>query len=248
MKKSKSFLILFSLTAAIFLSATGGCQFAKDADALSAGSISSQTTSPLQTESSEVSESGNSRESDAETAEPENEITGLRCSVQLGTLHIVEGEDFQVSEFNGSDYEAYVENGIYIVNGSTAHDNHMEVTIPKDFQFETVELTVAGGALTAENISTQNLQTSCDKGVIDYSGSVDGGAEVLQFQGKTVLNLNGIQTDYNYNLDLDLGHIGIGDEQYAGPHQNQSIDNSAEKAIDASCAMGSISILFSESQ
>ena len=47
-------------------------------------------------------------------------------------------------------------------------------------------------------------------------------------------------------LDIDLGHIGIDDQQYAGTHQHQDIDNQAEKSISAYCTMGSVSILFSE--
>lgn len=246
MKKLTSYVIAFLLVAVIFLSIAVGYLLIKDSSSASDESTPSLTTSSVQTESSEVFENENSNESDAETIETKDEITGLRCSVQLGTLNIVEGEDFNVSELNGSNYEAYTENGIYIVNGSTTHDNHIVVTFPKDFQFETVELIVTGGALTAENINTQNLQTSCDKGAIDFSGSVNVDADVQQFQGKTVLNIDGKQTDYNYRLDLDLGHIGIGEQQYAGPHQSQSIDNSAEKTIDASCTMGSISVLFSE--
>ena len=66
------------------------------------------------------------------------------------------------------------------------------------------------------------------------------------FMKDTVSSMDGKRTDYHYSLDLDLGHIGIGGQQYAVPHQNQSIDNGAEKAIHAGCAMGSIGILFSE--
>ncbi len=232
MKKFTNLIIVTLLIAVISLSIAVGYLFGK--------------TSSVSADSSEVPGSLNSSESETGATEPENEITDLRCSVQLGTLTITEGDDFHVSELNGSDYEAYTEDGAYIVNGSTTHDNHIVVTVPKDYPFETVELSVAGGALAAENIHTRNLYTNCDKGAIDCSGSVSAVAEVRQLQGKTVLNIDGRQTDYNYSLDLDLGHIGVGEEQYAGPRQHQNIDNGAEKNINASCTMGSISILFSE--
>ena len=101
-------------------------------------------------------------------------------------------------------------------------------------------------AFQNESINYQNLYTNCNRGTINYSGSASAGAEIQQLQGKTVLTMDGRQADYTYSLDLDLGHIGIGDQEYAGPHQDQSIDNSAEKTIDASCTMGSIRILFSQ--
>ena len=228
------------MAAVIFLSAAACGLFKKETGEL-------LTAADYQTESSDVPENDNSnRQVESEAAGPEDEITGLRCSVQLGALVIVEGGEFHVSELNGSDYEAYIENSTYIVKGSTTHDNHIVVTVPADFQFENIELAVTGGVLTAENITTRNLYTNCDKGAINYSGYVDAGAEIEQFQGKTVLNIDGEQTDYNYNLDVNMGHIGIGEQQYAGPDQYQSIDNSAEKTIAAYCTMGSISILFSE--
>lgn len=228
MNKSTKFLIALLLIAVIFLSIAAGCFFLSRAGGQPAEPASSCAVSSAQTESAEGG------------------VTGLRCSVQLGTLNIVEGEAFHVSAGNGSDYEAYIENGTYIVNGSKTYDNHIVVTVPKEFQFETVELVAAGGALTAENLNTQNLYTNCNRGTISYSGSASAGAEIQQLQGKTVLTMDGRQADYNYSLDLDLGHIGIGDQEYAGPHQDQSIDNSAEKTIDASCTMGSIRILFSQ--
>lgn len=244
MNKSTKFLIALLLIAVIFLSIAAGCFFLSHTGGQPAEPASSCAVSSAQTESAEGAGNGNSSEFGAD--ELEGGITGLRCSVQLGTLNIVEGEAFHVSTGNESDYEAYIENGTYIVNGNRTYDNHIVVTVPKEFQFETVELVAAGGALTAENINTQNLYTNCDQGTINYSGSASAGAEIQQLQGKTVLTMNGRQTDYNYSLDLDLGYIGIGDQEYAGPHQDQSIDNSAEKTIDASCTMGSIRILFSQ--
>lgn len=246
MNKSTKFLIAILLIAVIFLSIAAGCFFLSRAGGQPAEPASSCTVSSAQTESAEGTGNGNSSKSGADAVELEGGVTGLRCSVQLGTLNIVEGEAFHVSAGNGSDYEAYIENGTYIVNGSRTYDNHIVVTVPKEFQFETVELVAAGGALTAENLNTQNLYTNCNRGTINYSGSASAGAEIQQLQGKTVLTMDGRQADYNYSLDLDLGHIGIGDQEYAGPHQDQSIDNSAEKTIDASCTMGSIRILFSQ--
>ena len=246
MRKSIGLVLVFLTAAVIVLSIAVSCLFIKDADNPPAEPASSSAPSSVQAEPSEVLEEENSVESGAGAAEPDGEITGLRCAVELGTLSIVEGETFHVSELNGSDYAAYIENGIYIVNGTTTHENHVIVTIPENFEFETVELVVTGGALAAENISTQNLYTSCEKGAIDYSGSVAASADVQQFQGKTVLNLDGKPTDYNYNLNLALGHIGIGEQEYAGSHPHESIENEAEKTIDANCTMGSIYILFSE--
>lgn len=246
MKKLTCFIIGFLLVAVVVLSVAVGYLFTEENGELSVGPIPSPATSSAQTEPSEVLENEGSNKFEDSSIVPKDEITGLRCSVELGALDVIEGEDFDVSALDIGDYTVQIENGTYIVNGSAVHDNHIIVTIPKDFQFQEVELLVTGGTLTAEGVDTQNLHVNCNKGAIEYSGSVDAGAEIQQLHGKTVINIDGKQTDYNYSLDIDLGHIGIDDQQYAGTHQHQDIDNQAEKSISACCTMGSVSILFSE--
>ena len=63
---------------------------------------------------------------------------------------------------------------------------------------------------------------------------------------RTSAEVEGPAKKLDNSLDIDLGHIGIDDQQYAGTHQHQDIDNQAEKSISACCTMGSVSILFSE--
>ena len=138
------------------------------------------------------------------------------------------------------------EGGVYVVQGSTTHDNHIVVTVPQDVSFQSVELTVSGGALHAEDLHTQTLRTVCEKGALHFSGWVDGSGHIEQFQGNTVVTLYGSQRDFNYELDYDLGHIGIGGVQYAGADEVQSIDNGAEKALDIRCGMGNVSVLFQD--
>ena len=176
----------------------------------------------------------------------EEEITGLHCSIQLGSLEVTAGEDFGVSELNGSGYEAYIEDGIYVVNGSMTRENHIVVTVPADFLFQTVALTVNGGVLNVQNIHTQTLLTNCDKGGLHFSGSVEGDAEIQHLHGETALTLQGTQTDFNYELDYELGHIGVGKKQYAGANGGESVDNQSDKTMRIHCTMGSVSVLFSD--
>lgn len=173
-------------------------------------------------------------------------ITDLNCSVSLGALEIVEGTGFGVSEQSGSGYEAYVDGSTYVVSGSTTSDGHIVVTVPDDFRFQTVTLTVNGGALSAEDVDTQTLITHCDKGSLHFSGGVADSAQVEHLYGETLLTLDGKSLDYNYALSYDLGHIGIGERQYAGRSGSESIDNGAGKEIDIHCSMGSVSVLFDD--
>ena len=191
-----------------------------------------------------VSETENATERAHETKTAEQNILGLSCSVQLGVLDIVEGEDFQVYESNGTDYEMLVENGIFTVTGSTVGENHIVVTIPEGYVFQTVELKVAGGAIVTENIVTENLYTDCGQGSIEFNGTLNGLAEIEQIQGRTQLNLKGTEKDFNYDLKLQYGHIAIGNLQFAAPNETKNIDNGANKSLQINCAMGTVNIAF----
>lgn len=174
----------------------------------------------------------------------EQEITGLRCAVSRGSLSVVAGEEFRVTDQNGSDFEAAVEGGVYTVTGSAAADNHLTVTVPADITFEQVSLTATGGAVSARDIRTESLSTRCDAGAIEFAGEVLGDASVDHSLGKTALELTGSESDYNYELEYSMGHIGIGARQYAGAGGSQSIDNGAERTVQIKCAMGSVSVVF----
>lgn len=191
-----------------------------------------------QEQSAQPSESG------GETAGEEQEIRGLQCSVAKGSLSVVVGKQFQVTDQNGADFEAAVEDGVYTVTGSATAENHLTVTIPADITFEQVNLTATGGAVSARDIRTDSLATRCDAGAIDFAGEVLGDASVDHSLGKTVLELTGSESDYNYELEYSMGHVGIGAQQFAGAGGSQSIDNGAERTMQIRCAMGSVSVLF----
>lgn len=235
MKKLMSLIITVLVVAVIGLSVAVFSLYQKSNTVQTSTSTAS---TQLENNETEIS-------SESENTDTESEVTGLQCSVQLGALEIVEGDEFSISELNNSDYEAYIENNTYIVVGSKTHDNHIVVTVPKDYQFQSVTLTVTGGALSAQGIETQALYTNCDKGSINFSGSINGNAQIQHQQGKTILNINANQSDFNYELDYDLGHIGIGAKQYAGASGKETINNGASKTMNIQCKMGSVSVVFS---
>lgn len=171
-------------------------------------------------------------------------VTELRCSAQLGSLEIVEGTEFGLSEGSNTECEAYIEDNAYVVSASTTNDSPIVVTVPEGITFEQVTLTASGGNLTAEGIDTQSLSTSCTQGAIYYSGRLDGSADVEHLQGQTVLQLEGASSDYNFELEYSLGHIQVGDLSFGGPKGSHSIDNGSENTVRVYCTMGDVSVLF----
>lgn len=177
----------------------------------------------------------------------ETEMTAdLECSVQLGALRIIRGENFGILEGDAGDCEAYLEDGVYTVSVSTTRETPVVVTVPEGVSFEQATLTASGGSLTAEDLDVEELYTTCERGALQFSGRVEGNAEVEHLQGETVLQLSGDLSEFNYELSYELGHIEVGKQSYAGARGSQSIDHGSSKTIRVYCAMGSVDVLFPE--
>ena len=170
----------------------------------------------------------------------------LDCSVQLGALKVIRGEEFGILEGDAGDCEAYLEDGVYTISVSTTREAPVVVTVPEEVQFERATLTASGGKLTAENLEVGELYSTCERGVLQFSGCVDKTAEVEHLQGETVLQLSGDPSEFNYELSYELGHIEVGGQSYAGAKGSQSIDHGSDKTIRVHCAMGSVGVLFPE--
>lgn len=170
----------------------------------------------------------------------------IHCSVEQGALHLAEGEAFGLSGGDEQDCEVSWKDGVYFLSVHTTRQEPVILTLPQGTRLETLALSVAGGDLSAEGLSTETLSITCTQGTLHFSGQVEGSAEVEHQQGNTVLELSGHASDFNYELEYELGHIAIGSQSYAGAHGSQSIQNGSAKTIQIHCAMGSVGIVFPE--
>ena len=237
MNKLTNILLVLLLIAVIFLGGAVFLLWQKD----------STPTIPVSSQSA-TSQSSTSHAAQSGTGPAQNtdQAAELSCSVQLGALRIVQGEEFALQDGNESDCQISCENGIYTVSVNTTRSAPVVVSVPKDAFFQQATFTTWGGALTAENLAVRDLHTTCEKGAIQFSGRVEGTIELDHQQGATTLQLEGNQADFNYQVSYQLGHVQIGDQTFAGVKGSHSIDNGSGKTIHANCAMGSVRVLFSQ--
>lgn len=192
----------------------------------------------------------------AETPSPEEQAASawseasvpaeIHCLVERGALQLVEGEAFSLAEGSEQDCEVSWKDGVYSLSVSTTRQEPVILTLPQGTRLEALSLSVAGGELSAEGLCTETLSVTCTQGALHFSGQVEGSAEIEHQQGNTVLELSGHASDFNYELEYELGHIAIGRQSYAGAHGSQSIQNGSAKTFRVHCAMGSVGILFPE--
>ena len=233
MNKFKNFLIVVLLAAVVLLGT--GVFLLSQRD---------RTASESDADQSALTQAGT--DAGEEGALEEETAAELDCSVQLGALKIIRGEEFGILEGDAGDCEAYLEDGVYTISVSTTREAPVVVTVPEEVQFERATLTASGGNLTAEDLEAEKLYTTCERGALQFSVCVDKTAEVEHLQGETVLQLSGDPSEFNYELSYELGHIEVGDQSYAGAKGSRFIDHGSDKTIRVHCAMGSVGVLFPE--
>lgn len=116
-------------------------------------------------------------------------------------------------------------------------------TIETPIQCGTVEVDVDAGSAHLKDVDTGWLRLDCDAGKITFNGTVADGGEVGVDAGAVEMTLTGAEvTDYNYDIDIDVGSLTINDKNFSGLGHQQFIDNSAPADWSLGCDAGKISM------
>ena len=181
---------------------------------------------------------------DEEIIDKSKDIKNLKATITLGRLDIIEGDGFSVIDGNDAEYNFYLEGNTYVIEGSKTKENEIVLTVPKDIVLDSLDLKVIGGALFVNDIKTDKLLTECDGGTLQYTGNIENSGDIDHKHGETIIKLEGAESDFNYELEYDRGHISIANKNYAGLRGTDAIDNKADKDIKIKSSMGSVNISF----
>ena len=75
---------------------------------------------------------------------------------------------------------------------------------------------VGAGEVDIENGCIKNTSMDVGMGAIFYGGIIQGPLEADCGMGAITLELEGNESDYNYNIDVDAGDVQIGERSYSG--------------------------------
>lgn len=148
----------------------------------------------------------------------------------------------------------------------------ISMLVPKGFQFQEVDINTNTGKTYIENIYTKDLSIENNMGkltmknIVCHNMEVDTGMsqtdlnQVVCYQnldvdlgmGKVNILLNQHKQDYSYSVDVGMGSVQIGNEEFSGfmektSHHNDSHHNDLGHCqIDVDCGMGSVKIEMEE--
>ena len=143
------------------------------------------------------------------------------------------------------------------------YDAHIIIYVPTDYEFEEVDLDLAAGRIEADRIQAtkldididageliiesfkaQEIEASTGAGRIKATGDVKEKIEIESGVGEVSLTLLGQESDFNYNLEVGIGEILIGDHTYSGIKDKHIESALAKKSAEVNCGVGSVKLNF----
>ena len=186
----------------------------------------------------------------------------LQSYVEDGTLYIRSTATVKKwNELNGCRIVLYVPENAYF------DEAEIEVGAGRlefdSLRAKEISLSVGAGQISLDDLQTDSLEVSVGLGQIELkkavmgtldaevgvgefvaAGILNGDADVECSMGNVTLTLEGSLRDYNYELSKAMGNVTLGNSSSSGFSSGKYVDNGANKTIDVDCAMGNVTVQF----
>ena len=199
---------------------------------------------------------------------------GMDIEFGAGVLDICydDVEYIQVKQTNIPNLKVNLKNDILVITeGSDVNidlddieDRNLIILIPKNMKFEEVELEIGASKADIKDIISKDISITVGAGQADVSkltakefdlevGAGQATAVQLDVEkmnveagiGQVNIALNGVQEEYNYNVECGIGNVTVGSASYGGLGAEQSIKHEgATKEINIECGIGEVKIKF----
>ena len=163
------------------------------------------------------------------------DIKNLDIELAAGTFEIVEGDDDKIIIRSAKKIKASQSGDTLKIDtgktvkihffGISDEGNHVEITLPKDKEFHTIDLSIGAGTMNVDTLVGEDLELEIGAGEIIVDELACEKARISVGAGKAVVD-NGAAE----KLDLD---VGMGEIWYAG---------SLAGDLDADCGMGNMDV------
>ena len=147
------------------------------------------------------------------------------------------------------------------------HKMQIYIYIPEGYKLEEVEMNLSAGSLYIEDIHTEDLDIdvdagevqvdsfltndltmNCDMGLIEALGKTLGDADLESGVGEINFTAIGNETDYNYDLNCDIGSIVCGEREFTEIGSEYQIENQSDKTMSIECGVGEVNVQFQAEQ
>ncbi|MBO5292420.1 MAG: DUF4097 family beta strand repeat protein [Lachnospiraceae bacterium] len=106
------------------------------------------------------------------------------------------------------------------------------------------EAKIGAGSMYLENAEVEEGEFKIGAGELEYQGSIGKKLETVCDLGSAVFELDGQETDFDYEIGVAAGEISVGSHSYSGLNEKTKVDNKAGRRMELECSMGSIEVSF----
>ena len=178
----------------------------------------------------------------------------LEVDVDRGQVHIYEKEGISGIGINVQDEENATR---YHMDGNTLKVEResrtrnggpdIQIMVPVGYVFDEVSVDMGAAECRLDRITTAKLEIDTGVGLVSYTGTINGKAEVGTGVGDVTLSLTNAENDYNDKVECGVGSIQLGASHYSALSNDTYINNHAPYDMELECGVGSIAVSFSNS-
>ena len=181
--------------------------------------------------------------------------TTLTVSYDTRSHHFNNSPKIVVSIPKGASFDMVTINTGAMAGGMSFDEiscENMEINVGAgDFKAEKLtvlkklEAVIGAGNVEIEDGEYRDVKLECGVGNLTFTGKVTGGIKGHCGMGEMEIELDGKETDYNYNISCGLGRIEINGTTYSDLSGTKKTENAgAVGTIDLDCGMGNIDVDF----
>lgn len=111
-------------------------------------------------------------------------------------------------------------------------------------QANELELEIGRGEIAAKDFVAGELNISCGQGTANLQGTAQRNIDLECGVGKINFETKGVQTDYNYEIEVGAGEVSLGGQKFSELAVEKTINNHAEKEMGIDCATGKVNVTF----
>ena len=114
----------------------------------------------------------------------------------------------------------------------------------QNIQADSISIEVGAGEATIDHFKTDELDIDCGVGAVRAAGIFEREADLKCGIGSIDFTTYGQESDYNYEVDCNIGEVKIGSMHFSGIGRKKEIYNGMGKEMNVECGVGEISVDF----
>ena len=109
---------------------------------------------------------------------------------------------------------------------------------------EEISVEIGAGQGIVRSFTAEKIVADCGAGQLIVEGSGQKLTEIGCNTGEVILTVPGDESDYDYEVDCNIGEVVIGGEYYDGIRNRIEAGNDSGRTIKAECDIGRLEIIF----